>query len=578
MNSGMKSRFKSIFWQYFKPGSTMDQIVRKFYHYFPSLSFHTKRSIRQSMKEYPTWLVSHEAYLQSFPVPEHASHRVTFILSFSNANFSALQTTLNSLLAQSYSDWELIIAMEDHIPMPARLVHFLEQDPRVRTFVTPRAGLQDLLDVSSGDYCLLCLPGDHFSSSFLSIVMSNLITSPEVDVFSFDCDRQTNSRSDPLPLFKPGRISPELLLSINYLSRSVFKTNLATTYLQDSRCDHHLMVQEWGLFIWWSRLERKLVHLPFLIMHQVEVPEIDQINLSDALSNYFNPLGIDRITLTRHHQSVRIRWDFPHPLVSIIIPTRNNLTLLRALLDSLFRLTDYPSYEVVLVDNQSDDPATLRYYQLLKATRAVKIIRYDECFNYSQAVNLGAQYAEGELLLFMNNDMEIIHPDWLTELSQWALVPEIGIVGPKLLFTSRTIQHAGVIFGIQGIAGHLYLNAPDHYDGLLGSVDWYRNVSAVTGACQMMRKSVFSKLGGYSEEYQLIFSDVDICQQAIQEGFRVLYNPNAVIVHHQSRSRGYHNPEIDILLAESRFQSLLEKGDPYYSPNLSRSTIPCLKF
>jgi GT2 family glycosyltransferase len=167
--------------------------------------------------------------------------------------------------------------------------------------------------------------------------------------------------------------------------------------------------------------------------------------------------------------------------------------------------------------------------------------------------------------------MQVLQPDWLAELAQWALLPEIGVVGAKLLHANHTIQHAGIIIGMQGIVGHLYLNAPDHYYGLMGSVDWYRDVSAVTGACQMVRRSVFEELGGYDEEYQLVFSDIDFCLKAIKKGYRNLYDPFATLIHFEGQSRGYRTPINDLARA---YEEWLRKDDPYFSPNLTYTTIP----
>ncbi len=241
-------------------------------------------------------------------------------------------------------------------------------------------------------------------------------------------------------------------------------------------------------------------------------------------------------------------------------------------------ITDYPQFEIILVDNKSTNSNTINYYKILKEKSQVRIVSFFDKFNYSIANNLGASIASGELFLFMNNDMQIINSDWLTELAQWSLIPDIGIVGAKLLFPNRTIQHGGVIVGMQGIGGHLYQNAPDHYFGLIGSSDWYRNVSAVTGACQMIRKSVFTELGGFHEGYQLTFSDIDLCHSAIKNGYRVLYNPNSVVLHHQGKSRGYYTPNEDVILARKRLNDILENGDPYFSKNLTLSPIPFIKF
>ena len=260
------------------------------------------------------------------------------------------------------------------------------------------------------------------------------------------------------------------------------------------------------------------------------------------------------------HHALKFNWKFDPPLVSIIIPTKNNTIVVKRLIESLITKTNYPYYEVFLIDNQSDNQDTLDYYKQIIKNSNIKIIPFQEKFNFSKANNLGAFHSNGELLLFLNNDMEIIKSDWLSELVQWALLPEIGIVGAKLLFPAGTIQHAEVIVGMQGIGGHIYKNSSDHFHGFLGSVDWYHNFSAVTGACQMIRKHLFTELNGFDENYQLAFSDVDLCYKALKNGYRILYNPFSILTHHQGKSRGYFTPDVDVTLANRNLAAVLEHG------------------
>jgi GT2 family glycosyltransferase len=276
-------------------------------------------------------------------------------------------------------------------------------------------------------------------------------------------------------------------------------------------------------------------------------------------------------------QGYRVSWSSQQPKVSIIVPTRDSPAILKGLLSSIFSITGYPDYEVVLVDNHSTNSETLAYYEQIELERRVQVIPFNEPFNYSKAINLGAANSQGELLLFLNNDMQVLHADWLSELVQWALLPEIGIVGAKLLHPDQTIQHAGVVIGLQGFMGHLYPNTPDHTYGLMGSTDWYRDFCAVTGACQMMRRKVFEEIGGYDESFKLVFSDIDICLSAIQKGYRVLYDPFVTLIHYEGHSRGYSTPPEDIIRGYEKLRPWLLHDDPYFSPNLTYTNIPRCK-
>jgi O-antigen biosynthesis protein len=211
----------------------------------------------------------------------------------------------------------------------------------------------------------------------------------------------------------------------------------------------------------------------------------------------------------------------------------------------------------------------------MRENNKIKIVEYNEPFNYSHAINLGAATAKGDLLLFLNNDIQVLNKDWLNELARWALIPEIGIVGGKLLYPNGRIQHAGVVLGLEGFVDHLYMNAPQDYCGLIGSVNWYRNISAVTGACQMMRRKVFDELGGYDENYRLIFSDVDICLKATQKNYRIVYTPFAQLTHYHGLSRERKDPTKDLALGFKRLTSSFDGNDPFFSPNLTYTYIPC---
>jgi GT2 family glycosyltransferase len=181
-------------------------------------------------------------------------------------------------------------------------------------------------------------------------------------------------------------------------------------------------------------------------------------------------------------------------------------------------------------------------------------------------------------LLFLNNDTEAIDADWLSEIAGWAIQPEIGIVGAKLLYPDLRIQHAGIVVGMEGHGSHIFAGKREGYSGIFGSVDWYRNYSAVTGACMAIRREVFDKIGGFDEEYDLVFSDIDICLRAIATGYRVIYNPFARLIHHEGKTRHRHIPAKDYHIAYQRLKSVVERGDPFYNPNLSYSIrIPTFK-
>ena len=237
-------------------------------------------------------------------------------------------------------------------------------------------------------------------------------------------------------------------------------------------------------------------------------------------------------------------------LVSIIIPSRGANALLERCIRSILARTAYPCLEILVVNNGPQPPAAFDYYERITRDPRVRVVHDERPFNYSAANNLGARRAKGDLLLFLNNDTEVMAPDWLDELAMWAARPEVGLVGAKLLFPNGRIQHAGVVLGLTGFAGHLFAGATEGQESCFGWAEWYRNFLSVTAACVLMRRDVFERLGGFDEEFTLCGSDVALGLRAHELGYRVVYNPFARMRHHESAThRG--------AIPSPRFQDLL---------------------
>jgi len=264
-----------------------------------------------------------------------------------------------------------------------------------------------------------------------------------------------------------------------------------------------------------------------------------------------------------------LTWMFQERLISIIIPTHDQVDSLKRCIESLLGLTHYQHYEIILVENNSQETETLAYYEQLQAVPQIRIIESHQAFNYSSANNLGARQANSDWLLFLNNDIEIIEPGWLDEMALWVSRPEIGVVGARLLYPDGAIQHAGIIIGLEGHASHVFSGEDERRSGPFGSPCWYRNYSAVTGACMATRREVFNIIGGFDENYELVFSDVEFCQRVIQRGYRVVYTPFARLVHKEGRTRRQHIPIADIQRGAEHLHQVVKQGDPYYNPNLS---------
>jgi GT2 family glycosyltransferase len=287
------------------------------------------------------------------------------------------------------------------------------------------------------------------------------------------------------------------------------------------------------------------------------------------------------VAVTGRHWRMKRSLRAPAPKVSIVIPTRNAESLLRLSIGSILTKTSYPNFEIIVVNNRSDDPGTLRYFDELRAT-GVRVIGYDAPFNFSSLNNRAAREATGTLLAFLNNDLEVISPDWLDEMASQAVRPEIGAVGAMLYYPNDTVQHAGVILGLtgparrDGVAGHAFKCAPRGSEGQRNRLRLVQNYSAVTAACLVIRHEVFDMVGGFNEaDLPVAFNDIDFCLRVRAAGYRNLWTPFAEFYHHESASRGAEDtPEKverfqrEVSYMRRRWGRLLD-SDPAYNPNLT---------
>lgn len=413
---------------------------------------------------------------------------------------------------------------------------------------------------------------------------------PRTDVVYFDQDEidpRTKRRSNPW--FKPDA-SPELLLSVDYLQACVMRSALlegmpAVGYPQDEN-------GFWALHLAAARRAERVEHIPKVLYHRhrrsfAEMPDSAREDRDGGEDIQMHPPaqalaqgGAAGVRASRHATGeVQLLWPPGERLVSVVIPTRDNLPYLRRCLQSLQARTNDEPCEILLVDTGSEDPNALAFYERLEESQQVRMLRLAGPFNYSKANNFGASQARGDLLLFLNDDVHAFEAGWLQEMVRWCSRDEVGVVGAKLLFPSGHIQHAGIVIGLGGIAGHVFRGMREVDCGPFGSPNWYRNLSAVTGACMMLPRDVFNQVGGFDERFRVAYGDVDLCLRIREAGYRVLYTPFARLIHHEGASRGRHTPGSDLALARERFSDLLEKGDPYFNPNLSpRSVMPRARF
>ena len=298
-----------------------------------------------------------------------------------------------------------------------------------------------------------------------------------------------------------------------------------------------------------------------------------------AIQEHYRRVGIEaEVEMTKHpgwyRSHVKIQGE---PLVSIIIPNKDHIDDLKRCMDSIDQKSTYKNYEYIIVENNSTDDATFQYYKKLEAENPkAHVVYWDKEFNYSAINNYGAAFAKGEYLLLLNNDTEIINEDCLEELLGYCMRSDVGAVGARMYYEDDTIQHAGVVIGFGGIAGHCFVLQPRGTTGYCHRIICAQDYSAVTAACMMVKREAFDKVGGLTEELAVAFNDIDFCMKLREAGYLIVYNPYAELYHYESKSRGLEdtpekvarfNKEIQIF--ERRWPDIMRDGDPYYNPNLT---------
>lgn len=273
----------------------------------------------------------------------------------------------------------------------------------------------------------------------------------------------------------------------------------------------------------------------------------------------------------------RLKYEIKgEPLISTLIPNKDHVSDLRKCIVSIQEKTSYPNYEIIVIENNSEEEKTFQYYQLLEKRRNIRVDRWNGKFNYSAINNFGYTFAKGEYILLLNNDTEVISADWLQEMLMYAQRGDVGAVGAKLYYPDNTVQHGGVVLGVGGVAAHLHCNRQKEDPGYMGRLIYAQDLTAVTAACMMLPRKVWEETGGLDESFEVAFNDVDLCMRIRQKGYLIVFTPYAELYHYESKSRKADDtPEKrarfvgEVERFQARWAKELEAGDPYYNPNFS---------
>lgn len=513
---------------------------------------------------------------------------ISVVIPVFDPNVQWLQAAINSVIDQTYTNWQLCL-VNDASTDPAvatALDHFAAADDRIEVHHRAENGhiaaaTNDGLATATGEFVAFMDHDDELAPFALALIA---IESNDRDILYTDEDKIDAAGRHYDPHFKPPW-NPELLLGQNYMShltairRSLIETLGGLRLGFDGSQDHDLLLRATA-----ATTADRIGHIPFVAYHWRAIA--GSTALAPGEKNYTQDASIralnDRLgaewTVELADGPTAYRCTPPlrsTPLVSIIIPTRDRLNLATQCIDSL-ATTTYPNYEVLIVDNDSAEPETLEWFASFDNETDRRVVKAPGPFNFSAINNIGVRESTGELVLLLNNDTEVINPEWLTEMVRWILQDNIGAVGAKLLYPHDTVQHAGVVLGFGGFAAHGHNHEPADATGYFNRLTVAHEAGAVTGACLLTTRALWDQLGGLEEKLAVAFNDIDFCLRVRHEaGQRIIWTPEALLYHHESVSRGREDDPVKVKRFVGEVELVMDRwgdvlgDDPAYSPNLA---------
>jgi GT2 family glycosyltransferase len=521
---------------------------------------------------------------------------ISVVMPTYNTPEAYLRCAIESVRRQLYTHWELCIADDASSEPHVRriLEEYRAREPRIKVTYRAQNGhisaaSNSAIALATGEFVAFLDHDDELTGHALYMVAVELEAHPAAEIVYSDEDKLAVDGSRFDPYFKPDW-DPDLFLAQNLVSHLCVCRTERVREVGGFRPGYD-GAQDWDLLM---RIAERVPaahirHVPHILYHWRAVPGSTALAIGEksyvsaaqhrTLAAHFARRGERVEILPVAGLCWRIRYPLPDPapLVTVIIPTRDRVALLRRCITSLRERTVYPGLELVVIDNQSTEPATLAYLAELADEPDVTLLRYDAPFNYSAICNLGARHARGHVLALLNNDVEAASTRWLEEMVSQACRPEIGAVGAMLYYPNDTIRHAGVILGLgtSRIAAHAYAYRPRGYAGQIGRALLSQTLSAITAACLVVRREVFEEVYGFEEALPSAYNDVDLCLRIRERGYRNLWTPYAELYHHAAASRGYE----DTPAKRKRLQREAEymrrrwdgslRNDPAYNPNLS---------
>ena len=501
---------------------------------------------------------------------------------------------IESLIAQTYGNWELCIAngSPEDAAMKTVLEKYTKKDSRIRVSeLTENKGIAGntnaALEMAQGEFVGLLDHDDLLAPNALYEIALALGRDRALDAVYTDEDKVTTELDEHFqPHLKPD-FNLDLLRSNNYIChffvvrRSIVQKIGGFRQEFDGAQDHDFIFR-------CIETAEKVGHIPEILYHW----RTHKASTADNPASKMYAFDAGKRAIEAHLKRTGTEGTVSHtpdlgffrvkypvqgqPLVSIIIPNKDEKETLKACIDSIREKTEYPNYEIIIVENNSTTDEIFQYYKELSQDPRIRLLRWKKEFNYSAINNYGVRHANGEYLLFLNNDVTVITPGWIRELLGVCQRPEVGAAGVKLIYPDDTIQHAGCVIGLGGIAGHMFVDMPANRTGYLHKASILQDMSAVTAACMMMKRAVFEEAGGFTEKLSVAFNDVDLCLKVRKNHKLIVYDPYVQLYHMESKTRGAEDNKEKVRRFQEEIEymrcqwiDILKKGDPYYNKNLS---------
>ncbi len=583
---------------------------------------HIKENRLTNQEQYAIWMqyndpteeelkVQRESILEIMP-------KISVVVPMYHTPEKFFKELVVSLQNQTYTNWELCLA-DGSEKENAIFRKYYEKDKRIKyQLLKENKGISDNTNaailMATGEYIGFLDHDDVLSPEALFEIVKCIHQNKEVDFIYTDEDKIDEQGNRFEPYFKPD-YAPETLACHNYITHFVVvkRTLIDIVGMLRSAFDG---AQDFDFILRATEQAQKIVHIPKILYHW----RMHRNSTAHHIDSKPYACEVGRQAVEEHLKrinkkgKVALGQDVPGiykidfeiegtPKVSILIPNKDNIALLKTCVDSILKLTTYENYEVLIIENNSEKRETFDYYKTLSQNEKIKILYYPSYvgmsydkqddfnkeisqntdkpeFNYSAIINFGVKQADGDFILQLNNDTKLLTPHWLEILIGYAQNPEIGAVGARLYYKDKTIQHAGIAYGLSGIAANLLVNLPYGKHAYFGREAATCNVSAVTGACLFTRKEIYEEVGFMDEKnFKIALNDVDFCLKILEKGYRIVYNPYVELIHYESKTRGYEYSKKQ----EARFQEECHKfqeiwketlsvSDPYYNPNFRRDT------